>query len=110
MPAAQKKSHTSRIGSLVAELRERRGMTQEMLAGSIGTSQSAIARIEKGEQNLTIAMLERIGEALGSEVVTLDDIGRKFKLTRERIRQIEKKALRKLSVSRLREPLKNFRT
>ena len=45
-----------------------------------------------------------------SEVVTLDDIGRKFKLTRERIRQIEKKALRKLSVSRLRESLKNFRT
>lgn len=45
-----------------------------------------------------------------SEVVTLDDIGRKFKLTRERIRQIEKKALRKLSVSRLKESLKNFRT
>lgn len=45
-----------------------------------------------------------------SDVVTLDDIGRKFKLTRERIRQIEKKALRKLSVSRMRESLKNFRT
>jgi len=45
-----------------------------------------------------------------SEVVTLDDIGRKFKLTRERIRQIEKKALRKLSVSRMKESLKNFRT
>jgi RNA polymerase primary sigma factor len=45
-----------------------------------------------------------------SEVVTLDEIGRKFKLTRERIRQIEKKALRKLSVSRLKESLKNFRT
>ncbi|MEW6145473.1 MAG: sigma-70 family RNA polymerase sigma factor [Thermodesulfobacteriota bacterium] len=45
-----------------------------------------------------------------SDVVTLDDIGRKFKLTRERIRQIEKKALRKLSVSRMKEALKNFRT
>ena len=45
-----------------------------------------------------------------SDVVTLDDIGRKFKLTRERIRQIEKKALRKLSVSRMKESLKNFRT
>lgn len=44
-----------------------------------------------------------------SDVVTLDDIGRKFKLTRERIRQIEKKALRKLSVSRMKEALKNFR-
>lgn len=46
----------------------------------------------------------------GSEIVTLDDIGRKFKLTRERIRQIEKKALRKLSVSKMKESLKNFRT
>ncbi len=45
-----------------------------------------------------------------SETVTLDDIGRKFKLTRERIRQIEKKALRKLAVSRMRDALKNFRT
>ena len=44
-----------------------------------------------------------------SDVVTLDDIGTKFKLTRERIRQIEKKALRKLSVSRMKEALKNFR-
>lgn len=44
-----------------------------------------------------------------SETVTLDDIGKKFKLTRERIRQIEKKALRKLSVGKMREALKNFR-
>ena len=44
-----------------------------------------------------------------SETVTLDDIGKKFKLTRERIRQIEKKALRKLSVSKMKEALKNFR-
>ena len=45
-----------------------------------------------------------------SDTVTLDDIGKKFKLTRERIRQIEKKALRKLSVSKMKEALRNFRT
>ena len=44
------------------------------------------------------------------DTVTLDDIGKKFQLTRERIRQIEKKALRKLSVCKMREALKNFRT
>ena len=42
------------------------------------------------------------------DTVTLDDIGKKFKLTRERIRQIEKKALRKLSVCKMRKALKNF--
>lgn len=44
-----------------------------------------------------------------NDTVTLDDIGKKFQLTRERIRQIEKKALRKLSVSKMKEALKNFR-
>lgn len=44
------------------------------------------------------------------DTVTLDDIGKKFQLTRERIRQIEKKALRKLSVCKMKEALKNFRT
>lgn len=43
------------------------------------------------------------------DTVTLDDIGKKFRLTRERIRQIEKKALRKLSVCKMKEALKNFR-
>ncbi len=42
------------------------------------------------------------------DTVTLDDIGKKFKLTRERIRQIEKKALRKLSVSKMRKALRHF--
>lgn len=42
------------------------------------------------------------------DTVTLDDIGKKFKLTRERIRQIEKKALKKLSVSKMRKTLRNF--
>ncbi len=39
---------------------------------------------------------------------TLDDIGKKFRLTRERIRQIEQKALKKLSVCKTRKILKNL--
>ena len=31
-----------------------------------------------------------------SQILTLDEIGKKFNLTRERIRQIEKKALKKI--------------
>ena len=39
---------------------------------------------------------------------TLDEIGKKFDLTRERIRQIEKKALEKLAKSDIGEVLKSF--
>ena len=42
------------------------------------------------------------------DTVTIDDISKKFRLTRERIRQIEKKALRKLAVSKMRKTLRNF--
>ncbi|HEX3033965.1 MAG TPA: sigma factor-like helix-turn-helix DNA-binding protein, partial [Thermodesulfobacteriota bacterium] len=39
---------------------------------------------------------------------TLDEIGKKFDLTRERIRQIEKRALEKLAASEAGEILKSF--
>ena len=39
---------------------------------------------------------------------TLDEIGRRFNVTRERIRQIEKRALEKLETSRIGEVLKDF--
>jgi len=39
---------------------------------------------------------------------TLDEIGRRFDLTRERIRQIEKRALEKLASSEMGEILKSF--
>lgn len=41
-------------------------------------------------------------------IYTLEEIGKKFNLTRERIRQIEKKALKKLSKPKIREILKDF--
>jgi RNA polymerase primary sigma factor len=41
-------------------------------------------------------------------IYTLEEIGRKFGLTRERIRQIEKRALKKLATSRIRKILKDF--
>jgi len=39
---------------------------------------------------------------------TLDEISRNFKITRERIRQIEARALRKLQRSKYRHSLKSF--
>jgi RNA polymerase primary sigma factor len=43
------------------------------------------------------------------DTFTLDELGREFGLTRERIRQIEKAAIEKLAKSSMRETLKGFR-
>lgn len=64
-----------RIGALIQEARSARSMTQAQLAESLGTSQSAINRIEKGGQNVSLEMLARIGDVLSSEIVSLNTTG-----------------------------------
>ncbi len=63
--------YKSRIGNLIRDARKHRGLTQSQLADLLATSQSAINRIEKGHQNLSLEMLVRIGAALDSEIVAL---------------------------------------
>ena len=60
------------IGTLIQETRQARGMTQAELAAALGTSQSAINRIEKGGQNISLEMIARIGEVLSSEIVRIN--------------------------------------
>lgn len=60
-----------RIGSLVRDARRHRGWTQAELADALGTSQSAVNRIERGGQNVSVAMLARIGDVLDTGLVTL---------------------------------------
>ena len=50
-------------------------MTQSQLATALGTSQSAVNRIEKGGQNISLDMLARIGEVLSSEIVSVNTVG-----------------------------------
>ena len=64
-----------RIAALIRDARLHRGWTQAELADELGTSQSAVNRIERGHQNLTLEMLARIGEALDSEIVSLGHPG-----------------------------------
>lgn len=45
------------------------GLTQAQLAKKIGTKQSAIARIEGGDSNPSIAFLEKLTQALGSKLI-----------------------------------------
>ncbi len=63
--------YKGRIGNLIRDARKHRGLTQQQLAELLATSQSAINRIEKGHQNLSLEMIARIGAALESEIVAL---------------------------------------
>ncbi|MBJ7358993.1 UDP-N-acetylglucosamine 1-carboxyvinyltransferase [Nocardioides sp.] len=63
--------YKGRIGNIIRDARKHRGLTQAQLADLLSTSQSAINRIEKGHQNLSLEMLARIGAALDSEIVAL---------------------------------------
>lgn len=57
-----------RLGVLVREHRTAAGMTQAELARRAATSQPAIARLEAGGAEPTIATLRRIAIALGVEL------------------------------------------
>lgn len=67
--------YSSKIGTLIQETRQVRGMTQAQLAKALGTSQSAINRIEKGGQNISLDMLNRISDVLSSQIVTISQPG-----------------------------------
>lgn len=68
--------YKQRIGKIIQENRLTRSMTQAELAKEVGTSQSAINRIEKGGQNLSVEMLGRISEVLSSDIISLNHGGK----------------------------------
>jgi len=57
------------ISLAISDLRKKKRLSQAELAEKIGLRQSAIGRIEKGEQNLTIKTLQKIAEAFNKELV-----------------------------------------
>jgi len=73
-------NYKRRIGALIQETRVDRDMTQTQLAEALGTSQSAVNRIEKGGQNVSLEMLARIGEVLSSEIVSLNTMGSNLRI------------------------------
>jgi len=52
-------------------LRAERGLSQEGLAAACGLHRTYIGGIERGERNVSIDNIERIGRALGCRVVDL---------------------------------------
>jgi UDP-N-acetylglucosamine 1-carboxyvinyltransferase len=60
-----------KIGDFIAQVRQERGLTQAEFAKRLGTSQSAINRIEKGKQNLSLETLGRLSDALNKQLISL---------------------------------------
>ena len=65
--------YQQKIGELIARIRSQRGLTQKELADKLGTSQSAINRIEAGKQNVTIEMLARVSDVLNKEIISISN-------------------------------------
>ncbi len=69
----REKTYQEKIGDIVARLRTEKNMTQSELAKKIGTSQSAIHRIEKGNQNISLEMVKKLSTCFGSHILSIND-------------------------------------
>jgi UDP-N-acetylglucosamine 1-carboxyvinyltransferase len=69
-----------KIGEFIAELRKTKGITQAQFAKALQTSQSAVARMESGLQNLTTETLAKISGVLNQEIIQLADKSVNFKI------------------------------
>ncbi|MEA2016530.1 MAG: helix-turn-helix transcriptional regulator [Actinomycetota bacterium] len=57
-----------RIIRQILSLRRKKNLTQEQLAKLTGAKQSSIARMESGRHNTSLRLLEKIAEALDTEL------------------------------------------
>lgn len=65
------KTQRTELARRIADVREAEGFTQSELAKKLKTTQSAVARIESGKQNISAEMLSKLSKALGKNLVTL---------------------------------------
>jgi UDP-N-acetylglucosamine 1-carboxyvinyltransferase len=64
-----------KIGQLIYQIRQDRGLTQAAFAKQLGTSQSAVNRIEHGKQNLSLETLGRISDVLNKPIIQIGKAG-----------------------------------
>ena len=65
----EKAGRTIRLAIEIRTLREKRGLSQRELAERLGTTQSAIARLEAGNVSPSLPTLDKVAAALGVELV-----------------------------------------
>ncbi len=81
MSSTTPKQEQQKIGLKITEAREAAGLTQLELAQRLKTSQSAMARMEKGEQNFSTALINKISRALDREIITVAGEAINFRIT-----------------------------
>lgn len=64
-----------KIGQLIYQIRQERGLTQAEFARRLATSQSAVNRIEHGKQNLSLETLGRISDVLNKQLISIGEGG-----------------------------------
>ena len=62
-----------KIGHLISQVRQERGLTQAEFARRLKTSQSAVNRMERGRQNLSLDTLGRISDVLNKPLISVGD-------------------------------------
>ncbi len=76
--AKRAREMTNQRRELIMQLAERRrscGLSQTQVAAFMGTSQSAVARLEAGEADLRASTLERYAAAVGVRITLHMDTG-----------------------------------
>jgi transcriptional regulator with XRE-family HTH domain len=56
---------SEQIGSRIRDLRRTKALSQEALADNSGIHRSHMGQVERGENNVTVSTLHKIGSALG---------------------------------------------
>src|SRR3982751_3706027 len=65
-------STNEKIGALIAQIRQEKGLTQAEFARRMNTSQSAVNRMEHGRQNLSLETLGRVSDVLNKQLISLN--------------------------------------
>jgi transcriptional regulator with XRE-family HTH domain len=68
-PGALDEINLPNFGLALREMRRRAGLSQRELAECMGSTQSAIARMERGETEPKLCTLEKLAEALNQDLL-----------------------------------------
>lgn len=67
------RTYQEEIGGVISRLRLEKGWTQAELAEKVGSSQSAIHRIERGQQNISLDMIKKLSDTLGGQILSINE-------------------------------------